>query len=195
MTRTEEHPDQVERLRAACARYRSRLNAIYDEVAAVIGPLDPEQVDDLGLAESVRVALANASQRAARRAADEVQPTRAMLAEFHARPGCDQAQPTVPTLDVPGGARRAEYVLEEALELRDAVAAGDLVKVADALADVVYAAYGTAWRMGIPLDSVIAEVHRSNMTKTPAPGDGKAIKGTGYSPPEIAGVLGLEVPA
>jgi predicted HAD superfamily Cof-like phosphohydrolase len=108
---------------------------------------------------------------------------------FHRRPGTDCEQPPSPTVAVPGALDRVGYVEEEAQELREAVEAGDLVKAADALADLVYVVYGAAWRFGIPLDAVIAEVHRSNMTKTPTPGDGKAIKGPGYSPPDVAQVL------
>ena len=40
----------------------------------------------------------------------------------------------------------------------------------------------------IPLDDVFAEIHRSNMTKTPN-GTEKPGKGDGYSPPDIAGIL------
>lgn len=113
----------------------------------------------------------------------------ALVDAFHRRPGADCEQPPQPTVAVPGALDRVGYVEEEAQELRDAVEAGDLVKAADALADLVYVAYGAAWRFGIPLDAVIEEVHRSNMTKDPAPGDGKAIKGPRYTPPDVARVL------
>jgi predicted HAD superfamily Cof-like phosphohydrolase len=116
-----------------------------------------------------------------------------MLDEFHRRPGVDCFQPPEPTVTVPGALQRVEFIEEETRELREAVEAGHIVKVADALADIAYAVYGTAWRFGIPLDAVIAEVHRSNMTKTASPGDGKAIKGPGYSPPNIAAVLKNEM--
>jgi len=45
---------------------------------------------------------------------------------------------------------------------------------------------------------VVAEVHRSNMTKLGADGrplyraDGKVLKGPSYEPPRLASVLGLE---
>lgn len=117
-----------------------------------------------------------------------------MLHQFHTRPGVDCVHPDQPTVDVPGVLARVEFIEEEVRELRAAVEAGDLVKVADGLADITYAVYGTAWRCGINLDPVVVEVHRSNMTKTPAPGDGKAVKGPGYSPPDIAGVLARQYP-
>ncbi len=104
-----------------------------------------------------------------------------------------------PTSDIPA----AEAVLRQALldeeveELRAAVSDGDVVGIADALADIVYIACGTAHAYGIDLDAVVAEVHRSNMTKLGADGrpvyrpDGKVLKGPSYEPPRLAAVLGL----
>lgn len=112
-----------------------------------------------------------------------------LLHEFHTRPGVDCQQPAVPTVLVEGALQRLAFIEEEVDELRQAVEFGDVTAAADALADIVYAVYGTAWRFGMPLDALVAEVHRSNMTKTPSPGDGKAIKGPGYSRPDIAGIL------
>src|SRR5215211_4528699 len=119
-------------------------------------------------------------------------PVADMVREFHTRPGVDCSPPAAPTVAMPGARQRAKFVREEARELSDAIEADDLVRAADALADVVYTAYGSAWRFGLDLDAVLAEVHRSNMAKTPAPGDGKAIKGLGYSPPDIAAVLAAD---
>lgn len=92
-------------------------------------------------------------------------------------------------------ALRRRLVQEEVGELVDAVAARDLVGVADALADIVYVACGTADLLGIPFDAVFAEVHRANMSKLGADGrpvlraDGKVLKGPAYTPPDVAGVL------
>lgn len=89
---------------------------------------------------------------------------------------------------------------EETNELKLATLREDVVEVADALADIVYVAYGTALVYGIDLDAVVAEVHRSNMTKLGENGeplyrqDGKVMKGPNYEPPRIAEVLG-SVPA
>jgi hypothetical protein len=113
----------------------------------------------------------------------------ALLAEFHARPGVDIQAPPEPTLDVPGLDQRQGFLEEEVRELGEASAAGDLIAFADALADITYVVYGTAWRTGIPLDAVVGEVHRSNMSKTATPGDGKAIKGPGYFRPDVAAAL------
>ena len=92
-------------------------------------------------------------------------------------------------------ALRQSLIEEEVRELADAAGAGDLVAVADALADIVYVAYGTAHVYGIDLDAVLDEVHASNMTKLGADGrpvrraDGKVLKGPGYRPPDIEAVL------
>lgn len=73
----------------------------------------------------------------------------------------------------------------------------DTAEAADALADLVYVIYGMALETGIDLAAVLTEVQRSNMSKLGADGrpiyreDGKVLKGPGYFPPDVAGVLGL----
>lgn len=117
------------------------------------------------------------------------------VGEFHEAFGV-RSQP-LPTADVPAAELRLRQDLldEEVGELRDAVAAADLVAIADALADIVYIACGTAQALGIPFDDVFAEVHRANMSKLGADGhpvlraDGKILKGPGYTRPDVAGVL------
>jgi predicted HAD superfamily Cof-like phosphohydrolase len=90
---------------------------------------------------------------------------------------------------------RQALIDEEVRELAEAARAGDVVGVADALADIVYVAYGTAHVYGIDLDAVLDEVHASNMTKLGADGrpvrraDGKVLKGPGYRPPDVRAVL------
>lgn len=90
---------------------------------------------------------------------------------------------------------RYELIREELEELADAQNGTDLVAIADALADLAYVVYGAAVEYGIPLDAVVREVHRSNMTKLGADGrpirreDGKVLKGPAYEPPNISQVL------
>lgn len=109
-----------------------------------------------------------------------------LVAEFHRFVGADVRR--TPTVDVAGGSQRCDFLEEEVAELRSAVVQRDVVSVADALADILYVTYGTALHFGIDLDAAFREVHRSNMSKTPA-GNGKATKGTHYSPPCLAGVI------
>lgn len=108
-----------------------------------------------------------------------------MVADFHAMLGTSPA-----SIEATSAIRRA-LLAEEYQEYQDAEDARDLTGIADALADMVYVAYGTARCYGFDLDAVLAEVHASNMTKEPpaAPG-GKAVKGPGYRPPDINAVLG-----
>lgn len=118
-----------------------------------------------------------------------------MLREFHASKRIhDGLMPDKPTAWIPDWVRQLRWDLltEEMEELGDADAAGDIVKFADAIADVVYVLVGTAVVHGIPFDAVFAEVHRSNMTKHNTPAEAKLVKGPDYEPPDIAGVLGIE---
>ena len=89
---------------------------------------------------------------------------------------------------------RIKLLEEEFLEYMQGEGKDDIVEIADALADLIYIACGTAVSYGIPLDKVFAEVHRSNMAKL-VDGkvlrreDGKIQKPEGWTPPDIEGVL------
>lgn len=119
----------------------------------------------------------------------------AAVAEFHQAFSLPARQ--VPGTDVGEGLARLRVALleEEAGEFVAASERGDLVGIADALADIVYVAYGTALTYGIDLDAVLREVHRSNMSKLGRDGkpilrdDGKVIKSELYFPPDIAAIL------
>lgn len=102
-----------------------------------------------------------------------------------------------PTLDVPDTVKglRCALIEEEAAEFRAAVEDGDIVGVADAIADLLYVVYGAALTFGIPVREVFTEVHRSNMTKLGDDGvpvyreDGKVLKGPNFSPPQLLPIL------
>ena len=89
---------------------------------------------------------------------------------------------------------RVKLLREEFIEYLDGESFNDLVEVADALADIIYIACGTAVSYGIPLDDVFAEVHRSNMAKL-VDGkvirreDGKVQKPEGWTSPDVKDVL------
>ncbi|MFD4261414.1 MazG nucleotide pyrophosphohydrolase domain-containing protein [Streptomyces sp. NPDC058534] len=113
---------------------------------------------------------------------------------FHLAFGLDAR--SAPTEVSPGlAAHRGELLAEEAAEVAEVSVAGPLDRLARELADVVYVAYGTALVHGIDLDAVIAEIHRSNMTKLGPDGsvsrraDGKVLKGDHYEAPDVSGVL------
>jgi predicted HAD superfamily Cof-like phosphohydrolase len=89
---------------------------------------------------------------------------------------------------------RKKLLIEEVNEYYNAEYADDLVEIADALADIIYIACGTAVSYGIPLDRVFTEVHRSNMAKLVdgkvlRRSDGKIQKPEGWTPPDIETIL------
>lgn len=104
--------------------------------------------------------------------------------------------------DVPDDMLRLRHRLleEEVGEFAEAASRRDLLAMADALADIVYVAYGSAVVVGIDLDDVLAEVHRANMSKLDSRGlpllreDGKVLKSESYDPPHIDRVLKQQRP-
>jgi predicted HAD superfamily Cof-like phosphohydrolase len=73
----------------------------------------------------------------------------------------------------------------------------DPVEAADALGDLRYIVDGGNLICGFPGELVLAEIHRSNMSKLGPDGkplrreDGKTLKGPNYFKPDIRKVLGL----
>ncbi|GCB45538.1 MazG nucleotide pyrophosphohydrolase domain-containing protein [Streptomyces sp. NL15-2K] len=117
-----------------------------------------------------------------------------LVREFHLAFGLDaRAVPTEISPEL--AAHRGELLAEEAAEVAEVSVKGPLDRLAHELADVVYVAYGTALVHGIDLDAVIAEIHRSNMTKLGPDGqvarraDGKVLKGDHYEAPDVSAVL------
>ena len=103
--------------------------------------------------------------------------------------------PSIPE-DVNERELRMSLLEEEVNEYFDAEENADLVEIADALADIIYIACGTAVSYGIPLDDVFAEVHRSNMAKLVdgkviRRADGKIQKPDSWTPPDIMKVLAV----
>ncbi len=100
---------------------------------------------------------------------------------------------------------RIKLIEEELEEFKDALAAGDLVEVADAITDLLYVVIGAGLVYGIPMDATFDEVHSSNMTKLgpdgkailngidceldPSKPHGKVVKGPNYREPDIKKVL------
>jgi predicted HAD superfamily Cof-like phosphohydrolase len=90
---------------------------------------------------------------------------------------------------------RIELIAEELNELFDACEKKDIIEVADALTDILYVTYGAGHAFGIDLDKCFKEVQRSNMSKLGEDGkpiyrdDGKVLKGSNYSEPDLKSVL------
>ena len=95
---------------------------------------------------------------------------------------------------------RARAIIEAATAEAVATDEGErgVIEAADALADLVYVVYGMAIESGMNLDSVLAEVQASNLSKLMPDGsvklreDGKVLKGPNFFQPNIARGLGLE---
>lgn len=98
-------------------------------------------------------------------------------------------RPTMPTERI--RELRLALIEEEFDELKKAIAARDLVAVADAIADLLYVTYGTAVACGIDIAPIWREVHRSNMAKEGGPtrADGKILKPEGWTAPDVRGEL------
>lgn len=68
-----------------------------------------------------------------------------------------------------------------------------IIEVADGLADMLYVTFGTALSFGIPIESVFAEIHRSNMTKQKLghTNVGEKIQKGNFSRPQIGSIIRL----
>lgn len=114
-----------------------------------------------------------------------------MVREFYLKHGlsCDRPYPS--SLSPTQALRRIRLMHEELSEFIQAASYDHIIGMADALGDMLYVIYGTAVEMGIDLDAVFAEIHRSNMTKTPGAKDngGKILKGPNYQAPSLESIL------
>jgi predicted HAD superfamily Cof-like phosphohydrolase len=90
---------------------------------------------------------------------------------------------------------RINLLAEEVEELKEALEAGDMVEVLDALTDIQYVLDGAYLSFGLQHVKTAAfeEVQRSNMSKLGEDGkpivrpeDGKILKGPNYFKPDIA---------
>ena len=87
-------------------------------------------------------------------------------------------------------AHNLNCLAEEMTELIEAAYERDMASMADALADLIYFAYGMAYKMGLPFDSIWNLVHSANMSKvkgmTKRGVETDAAKPEGWSDPKIA---------
>ena len=92
---------------------------------------------------------------------------------------------------------RHTLMKEENDEYLEACHKKSLVDVADALGDQLYILCGTILKHGLQhkIEEVFNEIQRSNMSKLGEDGnpifrgDGKILKGPGYTPPDIGSIL------
>lgn len=118
-----------------------------------------------------------------------------LVEEFHLAFGLPVSARATADLPVYLTDLRKRLLAEETEELSEAIDRHNLEEIAGELADVLYVLYGTAITFGIDLDEVVAEVHRSNMSKLDKEGnptireDGKVLKGPNYAPPNLLPLL------
>jgi len=83
---------------------------------------------------------------------------------------------------------RLRLIQEELTELTTAMAEGNLVEIADALADLHFVTFGTDVAYGLPMDKIFEQVCKSNMSKKGGHHDksGKFIKPDTYKPVDLS---------
>lgn len=118
------------------------------------------------------------------------------ICDFHARfdPDAGELAVLLP--------RRVAFLKEEMNEVEAAVndvlmaqpevAAKAKAALAKELVDVLYLAYGSLHLLGVDGDAAFAEVHASNMSKTPDLVNKKAIKGADYKPADMMKLMGAD---
>lgn len=84
---------------------------------------------------------------------------------------------------------------EEFNEFTTAISMSDVVRVADALGDILYVTFGACLAFGIPIADVWKAIQTSNMAKLGPDGKpiynqiGKVMKPEGWQPPDIASII------
>ena len=109
-----------------------------------------------------------------------------MVQEFHEQ--FDIHISTTPSIpDEATQILRNRLIQEEFEEFQEAMQSKDLSAMAKELADLLYVVYGTAVSLGIDMEPVFKEVHRSNMSKVGGykREDGKWVKPPTYSPASL----------
>lgn len=110
--------------------------------------------------------------------------------DFHKKFGCDISY--IPTIVSKKQSKlRLDLIKEETKELKQGMKDGDIVEVADALADLIYVTLGTAVAYGIDLEPIWNEVHKTNMAKVGGNKrkDGKILKPAGWIKPDIESII------
>jgi len=112
------------------------------------------------------------------------------VTEFHELILNDYAESTPTLLSLEYCIERAAFLHEELDEFCIAAGEGNITALADALADIIYVALGTAYKMGLPFSSIWQAVHAANMQKVAGPtkrGNAvDAMKPAGWVGPEAA---------
>jgi predicted HAD superfamily Cof-like phosphohydrolase len=121
------------------------------------------------------------------------------VGQFHAKFGLDNIGNGIGPRQVSPDLMnfRLKFLQEELNELQEGVDENNIEKIADALIDLVYVAYGTAHLLGLPWAELWWEVQKANMTKQRAMNAGESkrgsefdvIKPAGWKPPNLLNIL------
>ena len=143
-------------------------------------------------------------------------PDNNLVEEFHKAFGHPvETAPTLGTVEL--RILRTKLLIEEVLELATAFGLNvvcnvidgvqhvaieenknlvpNVVEIADGLGDIRYVTDGANLCFGLPAEEILAEIHRSNMSKLGEDGkpiyreDGKVLKGPNYFEPDIAKII------
>lgn len=116
-----------------------------------------------------------------------------MVLDFHNQFDI-HVSPTPSIPDEPTTILRKRLIQEEFEELQEAMDEKNLASIAKELADLLYVVYGTAVSLGIDMEPVFREVHRSNMSKVGGykREDGKWVKPATYSPAALDKILEVQ---
>ena len=112
------------------------------------------------------------------------------VADFHELILNDYAETPPSLISLEYCVERARFLAEELDEFAVGAGEGDIVKIADALADIIYVALGTAYKMGLPFEEIWRAVQIANMQKvrgqTKRGNKVDAMKPAGWVGPEAA---------
>lgn len=101
----------------------------------------------------------------------------------------------VPNANVPEEEQKHRNMLldEEVKELKEGMENKDIENIAKEIADIFCVLLGTiiVYGLGEKFNEILAEVHRSNMSKTYVEGKGKGQKLEGYKEADIKSILKL----
>jgi predicted HAD superfamily Cof-like phosphohydrolase len=117
-----------------------------------------------------------------------------MVQEFHEQFDIHiSTTPSVP--DEATQILRNRLIQEEFKEFQEAMQSKDLSAMAKELADLLYVVYGTAVSLGIDMEPIFKEVHRSNMSKVGGykREDGKWVKPPTYSPASLDAIISTQM--
>lgn len=112
------------------------------------------------------------------------------VGEFHELILNDYAEVAPSLISLEYCVERARFLHEELDEFIESAQDGSIVGVADALADIVYVALGTAYKLGLPFAQIWEAVQAANMRKVAGPTKRgnkiDAMKPEGWVGPEAA---------